>query len=503
MSAAKKIKLSEVGMPSQSSKCGEPVEKAMFWKSSTLLMADKVSMASGQSELQHEPDQPIGPVIDKMCCKHSNVFDRFADRTQSNQPISSTEAISNIWRAMDGVLPLPHTTYRTSSPMSNASIEDGLATMFKRLGLEHPQRCGDSARKHFTTHAFTKPEVYEFFWQNMAWHVDIRIQSYLPSDQSSSYRSKRINMKKSPYEHQVSSGGSKQVWPRNHTEWIQASAVVALGIPGVECLNDVFECVKPTSVDDVVDYIVEACMYALGAKVDAATLHQHIGPLCLNIEPSKFLANTLIRTNVLSEVLGDALSTIVRRWQYENDWQLELPIGSEDYLSIAIQELTDTRCELLDLKATCASGRLDLVRGKLGKTMVLSSSTPRLCNWKADKEKASRKSWHDKVRLLVSTNANFRCLGKSMAFITELTLKGRDASGEVDHIHGDRMLWEYVSWLDEAPDGYIQENLRKVWLIIIQCGRQLQGGGRTRKRVRVSRYNLLCARGSHTLARAS
>ena len=87
---------------------------------------------------------------------------------------------------------------------------------------------------------------------------------------------------------------------------------------------------KPMTTDEVVQIIAESCSHAIGVSVDESILHEHVGPLCLRIEPSLFLAKTMLRTKVVEAVLGSSLALIVRRRQFESDWGQEWFDGSVD-----------------------------------------------------------------------------------------------------------------------------------------------------------------------------
>ena len=104
------------------------------------------------------------------------------------------------------------------------------------------------------------------------------------------------------------------------------------------------------------------CSHAIGVPVGEEMLHAHVCPLCLHIEPSRFLAKTILRSCIVGEILGSGLALIVRRRQFENDWCCVLECEDVSPMSIALSDLVQTRAQFVELKAAISSGRLDRAR---------------------------------------------------------------------------------------------------------------------------------------------
>ena len=96
----------------------------------------------------------------------------------------------------------------------------------------------------------------------------------------------------------------------------------------------------PISVDDVVSYIREVCVHASCADINENILRDHISPLCMHIQPSVFLAKTLLRCIVLDEVVGTTVANAVRRYAYENDLKVPLEVSNDASSSIAMLNAT-------------------------------------------------------------------------------------------------------------------------------------------------------------------
>ena len=97
--------------------------------------------------------------------------------------------------------------------------------------------------------------------------------------------------------------------------------------------------------------MAEACSYALGAPFDEVALAEHVGPLCLQIEPSKFLAKTLLRSSIIDAVLGKSLSLNVRRRHFESDWGQLCVTEDANPLSAIVAEFLETRKTLIAAQA--------------------------------------------------------------------------------------------------------------------------------------------------------
>ena len=153
-------------------------------------------------------------------------------------------------------------------------------------------------------------------------------------------------------------------WPEDDQAWSRCIAFLVQAMPfvGVQADSSA-DCklAEPTSIDDVVQEIADSCFYAIGVPVDKTMIHELVGPLCLQIEPSSFLAKTLLRTDVVSAVVGVSLTRTIRRREYENVWG-ELCLAPESNpLAEVITELLESRRKLQDVQTAASLGRLGQV----------------------------------------------------------------------------------------------------------------------------------------------
>ena len=210
--------------------------------------------------------------------------------------------------------------------------------------------------------------------------------------------------------------------------------------------------------------MADACVYALGAKVDEVTIHEHIGPICLEVEPSIFLARTLLRSDVLVELIGESLARAVRRFEYEKDWQIEESRDATpvDMMSVALQELIDIKKQLIQVRAAVAKGRIDMVRDLVGHSMVLTSAKPKLHNLQHERNSESHQQLHQRVCILIGTNSSFSggCgVTRNMKEVAE--------KGEYAQLHfgqnpeNTKAERNYVLMLDEAIDDLALAHLKK------------------------------------------
>ena len=345
-------------------------------------------------------------------------------------------------------IPLPFESLRGRIGMS--TIELGFQNMFAGLCIAPQERTCAHSKKKFTTPSFSKPEVFEWFWHVIVSYINARIKSVLPRTQSKLHANAGLTRASA-----IAHDGSG--WPTDDNQWTRAESVIMDALPTSS------DGIKEATIDAVVDYVSDMCMYAVGVRVDKALLHEHIGLICLQIESSIFLAKTFARSTVLEEVLGSALSAVVRRRQFENDWMISCCSDSDNYTAMVVDELVATRKTLINVKIAVANRRLDQVRHICGDPLVMVTSARKRDNWRADKNHARLRLLYDKAVLLSASNITFSGGAKSFAFITELALRGSAdvAYLELDRITSDKALRDFILLLDEAIELYIRTNLQE------------------------------------------
>ena len=107
----------------------------------------------------------------------------------------------------------------------------------------------------------------ELLLQSMAMYIDARALSILPH--------------KAGIREQQAIAGSRGValralggdaWPASDHEWDQGKAFMETAFPPGRRKDEI------TTIDGVVEYMAQVCMFALGVKVDQSAIHEHIGP---------------------------------------------------------------------------------------------------------------------------------------------------------------------------------------------------------------------------------
>jgi hypothetical protein len=397
--------------------------------------------------------------------KLTDFFNEYADRrVGTDLLISVPQLAAHIHEVVGPNLPLPFPIDASISrnTVGIITVQDGLASMFAdHLGIPCVMRVGESLRagRHVTTHAYYKAEVCEWLWTVLASYIDAKILSAL--SRITNARTERRGSTKQRVDALKGDG-----WPRNDSEWARGARFILSTQPSAidlgsssnsDCSGDPL--LQHIALDDVIDYLSEACSHASGASVDKSVLHQHFGPICLVIEPSLFLAKTLVKGKILEEVIGKSLAIIARRRQYESDWFVVVGVDESDTIAVVSQELFDSRKQHIDVKVLIANGRLDRLPEICGRSLVIATNTPKLSTWRADKTFQSKQRRYDDVRALVAANMGFTATAFSSKYYTQLAMSGSAECSRIASTYGLRLNILHV---EEALEMYIAREISRV-----------------------------------------
>jgi len=369
-------------------------------------------------------------------------------------------------------LPLPM-MHKGITTLRQDTLERDIERMFREhLGVDVSRRVGVKmvlmAGPKDSAYSYSKAEVAEWMWCVVASYVDAKVISLLP--RQGSLRATRHGKSQL---YVAAHGGN--AWPRNDDEWQRgADVLVSLldmpescpdqilwGLSGTN-LDKQLSPLRPTSIDDVVDYIWEAISTATGVNVDKILLHEHLGPVCLHLEPSIFLAKTLTRSFLLGEIVGETLSMLVRRRQYESDWKVMLRVDESGVLSCVGQELADLHKRMAHIKSNVADGSFNQVRDTCGRSFILTRPN-HSSSWGGDKLKESRLKKHEDICGLVGTNATCAANVKLSKYYREIAVSGahEQALDLLKSSGNQRRLSEYLLHYDEALEHLIADKLNK------------------------------------------
>eukprot|EP00973_Karenia_brevis_P044771 6200604-Karenia_brevis.AAC.1 len=94
-------------------------------------------------------------------------------------------------------------------------------------------------------------------------------------------------------------------WPESEDDFQRVAAHIVQALPhgGTHMLT-------PHSIDKVVQDILDMVFIATNATISATSLRDHIAPICQLLEPTEFLAKTLVRCDIMEEVMGKELTKL-------------------------------------------------------------------------------------------------------------------------------------------------------------------------------------------------
>ena len=280
----------------------------------------------------------------------------------------------------------------------------------------------------------------------------------LPLDQ---FFNNQRAIKRETEEHNKLRYGEKTI---TEHQWINASLVLSTALP-----RTTSSVLTPVSIEDLSDAVAEHVAVATGLMIDTHLLKEHIAPLCQLIEPSEFLAITLCRCSIMSEVLGDGLSKYLRGSMHSRehgscaDAQHTLPQQT------LLQELVETRQSLTRLRAAAQSGFVGHFDGDMSlQTFVQRKSKDELLS-KNDLRAQLRTAT---LEWAIDSNIAFaNCPGsivKVERLIRTMTT-GRDStvSNVMDKLVGRMTIGRHALILDSALDLMQKDIIDKVLCVYV------------------------------------
>ena len=323
--------------------------------------------------------------------------------------------------------------------------------MFERVGVQHNEReCMSRDSLYSRTYrmkVYTSPEVFEWMWSVVASHIDLKLGSMLPhlgSNRNPRRRAMRNVVKQDALLRGIS-------WPMDDDEFTRAArAIVAmLPCPAPELL-------KPQDVDAVVDVMRTSCAMATGVDVGDDAIRDHIVPICTHVEPTAFLGMTLLRTDILQEVLGVTLASRVRNYAFITDWRQEPAEASHGDASLPVQavlrELIETRKTLLTVKAELTAGNTKRAQEVCGVSSAMVAGHRVHARWSEQTNSRRREELH--TRAVAAFKHNIACTAHIAPLVDELSKEC------IDRCHNVQIA-PYCLILSDSVDLYVEAYLRQ------------------------------------------
>ncbi len=299
---------------------------------------------------------------------HANRVDE-ANPGELLMSVTGMDKLSDIMSDEGALFPLPFVASKRFN-LGRKYLTHNVPSMFARRNLEAPTRVGlprvrseNSWLKgqcHAST-AYSSGEVFEWIWDVIAQHLNSRLISLLPH--TSALREMQRGLGTAQRVAEVKGMG----WPHSESEFARAAQAISSALPirtqGM---------LEPQSIEEVLDVISEGITVSSQVDINREVLKDHIAPLCLQFEPTVFLGKTLMRADVMEEIIGTTFARQLRAHVFQDDWRIDAvsTITPAQVTQHLLQELLDTRHQLLNIKAHVARGDFASASRECGSTLM-------------------------------------------------------------------------------------------------------------------------------------
>jgi hypothetical protein len=349
----------------------------------------------------------------------------------------------------------------------------------KNEGPRHIMKKGSSGSGRKLSEAYTLPEVVSVLWDIIAWRIDKLITSFVEQPAS---KMRRVEVDKTiaaafhsgPEIHQTNDlrgrhydhDGDWVGWPTDNREFAAAATIICTASPE---LGDGF--LAPMSIDECADEIALLAAMAFHVQVDTRMIREHIAPICLHrIEPTRFVAHTLARCQIMIEFLGVTLTTAMRRFMHIHNFGLPSIDVASDASSSLLSELVRTRGAMTQMKDLAQRGMTSLITDSMGASFVASGGGTILQTSKRQ-VKSDRVGHivHAMATYATKLNIAFKHTPNSLAQaagVLHVARRGTDASpDEADRalrdLVGDSSMRTHLPHIDSAIDLYTADRIAK------------------------------------------
>lgn len=259
--------------------------------------------------------------------------------------------------------------------------------------------------------------------------------------------------------------GGRTVWPSCTEEFNVSARVVVSGLP-----NPPIGYLTAISVDACAEEIATMCCCGLGVSIDEAHVRARIAPLCMDtVEPSVFLAHTLLRCECMTEIVGVTLSKQMLGYMHARNFDRDHTEPDRDTVSSLLQELIQTRATLNKYTELASTGAYSVLTSLVGTSTVLTTSSMSATSKSARALTRERTSAiaHAMVNYAAKLNIAFRHVKNSVVdagAVHSVALgHGEQLSTEyykaTDALVTDKALRRYTCYIDQAIDMYLADRI--------------------------------------------
>ena len=437
----------------------------------SLLFAEPSSAASPSA-----PDTTLSDWFDK----HSTCL------VNGHLAISKTVFENHVHELSDLCPHLPEFLHGSSLEIASANDNpvhwrsDHLTSCLRQFGYMEDCRvitprvikCG-----HPPSHAYAFYEVIAWLWHTITIRYDWRISELLNGQNIGDVRPPDVSNKKRQRCTNTYQRRALNTWPATNDASLATGRFLYSGFANTVLQPDLAD-FTPISMEKCADLIAETVAYAFGAQVDKIFLRDIISPLLIEVvEPSMYMARTIMRCSVMHTVLGVRLSRCLREHVHRDTFSLPMPETAPDVTNELLQELIDARKQLAVMGSAVASGDLSQLRASCDHTMLLSKSV-RLapCD---NRSLRAQPAWHDAVKhsiieMMLGVNVVFRHAPETIAQAAAICglMQGQApgdekmvASSNLLKLTNETTLRMNMIWTDVAVDAVVAERVAEVLCI--------------------------------------
>lgn len=376
--------------------------------------------------------------------------------------------ITTLTECVKSIQPLYIPSYRGGN-LSSATIIQAL--FHEAVGarpppnLQYRRRCGHAAMHGARGVARGKPveiayslsDVTLMLWCFVTKLIDAEVHRLLGrGPQRKKARHRAIGVNDVP----------SQDWPTSLAQWLHTARFLQGAMSGT------VGCLEPVSIDQCAEQITLWCASAFGASVDDASVRERLAPICAKLEPSVFLAATISRTSLTTDMIGETLATRLGSYVTSAMMDTREHHTDENVLDCIIAELCATRAELAKVRVAAANNDMHGVLDICGPGMVLTA-TPRHrtlkgCTTMDDKRNYWLRAKSAQLEYALATKIAFKHLPAAITLahpllsLLEFGVVARESAASIDSVvRGDYMA-DHAFFVDAAIDLMVTARIAEV-----------------------------------------
>ncbi len=383
------------------------------------------------------------------------------DSTQLLMSLSAMGSISDLMSDNEtSVLPtfMSMRAHEFRSRVSPQTLSNAFTAMFERRGLEMPTRVGvqritaDGSGRKSSTIAYACGEVCELLWDSVAQYIDCKVVSSLSTSAKKALLPESVFYKRCG---KLKQGG----WPSSE-EVFSRTAKALVSVMPVQAVGQL----APGSIDTVMEVICNETFMATGLDVDRELLSDHISQVCMQLEPTPFLAKTLLRAQVMQEVLGDAVAQRVRSYCFRSEWRIDVPsvTTDESFHQAVMQELHEARKALHDVRLHLASGHTQRAIDASGVPCVVTAEEGVQSKITTNKGAHTQRCVHDAAVASIMANSALTHIGTLFNIVEDRSGIHLSSSSAIE-----KQIKSYALILNDAVEMFVADTVAKVGICVL------------------------------------